>query len=151
MSDAIPASRDTEPLDEPPLPGLESCAVSAAAGDFKGAVKALERAPRPEGVDAVVWWTKVSELASELGSRANGSVQSRARKLEGNAEAIITRLERRAARTRVAEATTEAPTSQQHERTAERRATSAAFMERAMIERAARIMAPPDTPSTWSE
>src|SRR5204862_4551878 len=120
-------------LDETTVPGLDRCAISAAAGDIKGAVKALERAPRPAGVDAVVWWTKVSELASELASRANGSVQSRARKLESNAEAIITRLERRAARTRVAETTMEALARQQHERTAERRATSAAFMERAMI------------------
>lgn len=103
-------------LDEQILPGLERAAVRVAAGDLKSAVRALERAERPPGVDAITWWAQLRELGSELADGSDGKVQFRAMRQVERAEAEIARL------------------VLERVRTAERREASAAFMDQAMRE-----------------
>jgi hypothetical protein len=100
-------------LDEQILPGLERAAVRVAAGDFKNAVRALERAERPPGVDTITWWAQLRDLASGLADGSDDKVQLRAMGQVDRAEAEIARLENERART------------------VERREASAAFMDRA--------------------
>jgi hypothetical protein len=95
------------------LPGLETVAIRFAAGDRKRAVRALERATRPPGVDAITWWTQLRDLASGLADGTTGTAQARAQRQLDRAQAVIARLET------------------ERERTVKRREASAAFMARA--------------------